>query len=68
MISIFISGSNVTDLCMRKAYHVALCGKNTAWGWEQGKKRGRKALYMAIAIIQVRGDEVLDQGSGNVGF
>lgn len=58
----------MTNLCVRKVYHAALCGKKSAWGWEQGKKRGRKALYMAIAIIQVRGDEVLDQGSGNVGF
>lgn len=51
----------MTDLCVRKAQHTALWKKKNLHGVGGMKeKRGRKTLYMVFAIIQVRGDEVLN--------
>lgn len=50
----------MTDLYVRKVQHTALWKKNLHGVVGMKEKRGRKTLYMAFAIIQVRGDEVLN--------
>lgn len=52
----------MTDLYVRKAQHTAFWGrkKNLHGVGGMKEKSGRKTLYMAFAIIQVRGDEVLN--------
>lgn len=56
----FQLGSDVTDLCVRKTQDAALRKIRPLGVGSREEKRDRKILSMAIAIMQVRGDEVLN--------